>query len=263
MLRRWYTSGVVLPCSTAAVAMAAARFPAERRHYHLTSIARNTGNSKDNERTAAEEDREELERERRLRERFAEKIQEGLPQQNVYGSNMGGPGWGGAGTGGPFPVQPPLNPDMAKRAFNFFFYLTAFLFLMAMAPLADRNSPMYTMQGLPWWELPISSAAYFLLLRALYSRAEQNRIKTEFENAARANPMLTFDQFMSQQYPTMFQGYRTSQAEVVAAVAACLSAAKDLRFAQSMVRAAGRAKDPRASTDDVVDALRRDFPHLF
>lgn len=244
------------------------------RLLHTSAVARNVGTpsssgnkngSNSHQRSAADEDKEELERERHLRERFAEKIQQGIPQQFAQGGGAGyggRPAWGMGGAG-PMPGQQPFTPDSARKMFNFLFYFTALLFLLVMAPLANQNSPMYTMQGLPWWELPISSAAYFLLLRALYSRREQNRIKAEFENAARANPVLTFDQFMTLNYPTMFQGYRTSQQEMVAAVSACLSSAKDLKFAQTMVRAAGRAKDPRASTDDVMDAMRRDFPHLF
>ncbi|KPA83363.1 putative mitochondrial hypothetical protein [Leptomonas pyrrhocoris] len=243
------------------------------RLFHTSQAALNSGTSNSNpqQRSAADEDKEELERERNLREKFAEKIQQGIPQQPQQGGAGGGlgsgfgpgPAWGMGGGAGPMPGQAPFPPDAARKMFNFMFYLTAFMFLLVMAPLANQNSPMYTMQGLPWWELPLGSAAYFFLLRALYSRREQNRIKTEFENAARANPSLTFDQFMSHHYPTMFQGYRTSQPEMVAAVSACLSAAKDLKFAQTMVRAAGRAKDPRASTDDIMDALRRDFPQLF
>ncbi|GET90886.1 hypothetical protein, conserved [Leishmania tarentolae] len=232
------------------------------RLFHTTRVSFKNGSSSNStqQRSAAEEDKEELERERHLREQFAQKIQQGLPQEQ--GSAGASAGYMGGGTT-PFSDQPPVNPDMFRKMFNFMFYLTALLSLMLMVPLANANSPFYTMQGLPWWELPIGSAAYFLLLRALYSRHEQNRIKTEFENAARANPTLTFDQFITQTYPTMFEGYRTSQPEVVAAVSACLSSAKDLRFAQTMVRAAGRAKDPRSSTDDIMDSLRRDFPQLF
>ncbi|KAG5472498.1 hypothetical protein LSCM1_03899 [Leishmania martiniquensis] len=244
------------------------------RPFYTTRAITNKGSSATNtqQRAAAEEDKEELERERLLRGQFAQKIQQGLAGQqggadtgaaNMSGGFGLGPGWGMGNGGASFLGQPPVNPDMARKLFNFMFYLTALLFLMLMMPLVNTNSPFYTLQGLPWWELPIGSAAYFLLLRSLYSRHEQNRIKTEFENATRANPKLTFDQFITQNYPTLFQGYRTSQPEMLAAVSACLSSAKDLRFAQTMVRAAGSAKDPRSSTDDIMDALRRDFPQLF
>ncbi|KAG5498779.1 hypothetical protein JKF63_03068 [Porcisia hertigi] len=265
---RAFPSSCALVCSGSVCAVV-------KRSFHTTCVAFNNGTSSNStqQRSAAEEDREELERERHLREQFAQKIQQGLPPQQGGSSagagNMGGgfglgPGWGmGSGGGAPSAGQLPVTPDMARKMFNLMFYLTALLLLMLMVPLANSNSTFYTMQGLPWWELPIGSAAYFLLLRALYPRSEQNRIKTEFENAARTNPTLTFDQFITKNYPTMFQGYRTSQPEMVAAVSACLSSAKDLRFAKTMVRAAGRAKDPRSSTDDIMDALRRDFPQLF
>ncbi|KPI85096.1 hypothetical protein ABL78_5862 [Leptomonas seymouri] len=241
------------------------------RLLHISPVVLNSSTPSGNSepRSAAEEDKEELERERHLRERFAEKVQHGIPQPQPGGADSAfGPGFGsgptwGMGGAGSTAGQSAFTPDAARKMFNFLFYLTALLFLMIMVPLSNQKSTVYTMQGLPWWELPIGSAAYFILLRALYSRPEQDRIKTEFENAARANPTLTFDQFMTHNYPNMFQGYRTPQPEIVAAVSACLSSAKDLKFAQTMVRAAGRAKDPRASADDVMDALRRDFPQLF
>lgn len=266
MLRKLSVTAPLASASSLALLRGGTAAPVTRAF--ATSCALRSSAQPPPSRSAAEEDKEELERERRLREQFAQKIQQGIPQQGggaagPTGAGLGGaPGWGMGGTA-PFPGQPPMNPDLARRMFNFLFYLTAALFLMMMVPLANTNSPVYTIQGLPWWELPLGSAAYYLLLRSLYSRREQNRIKTEFENAARANPTLTFDQFMTQNYPNMFQGYRTSQPEMVAAVSACLSSATDLRFAQTMVRAAGRAKNPRASTDDIMDALRRDFPQLF
>ncbi|CAJ1032112.1 hypothetical protein Q4I30_006071 [Leishmania utingensis] len=274
MLRTHILSSPQTCSSALGVLCSGSAYTVATRPFHTTRLAFNSSSSGSTtqQRSAADEDKEELERERRLREQFAQKIQQGLPRPqggaDPAAGNMGGgfglgPGWGTGGSGGLFAGQPPVNPDVVRKMLNFMFYLTALLFLMLMVPLANTNSPLHTMQGLPWWELPIGSAAYFLLLRALYSRREQNRIKTEFENAARANPTLTFDQFITQNYPTMFQGYRTSQPEVVAAVSACLSSAKDLRFAQTMVRAAGRAKDPRSSTDDIMDALRHDFPHLF
>ncbi|AYU81081.1 hypothetical protein, conserved [Leishmania donovani] len=274
MLRKHIVSAPLTCSSLPEVLFSGSACVVATRPFHSTRVSFCNGSSGNGtqQRSAAEEDKEELERERHLREQFAQKIQQGLPRQQggagAGAGNMGGgfgqgPEWGMGGGTAPFAGQPPLNPDMFRKMFNFMFYLTALLFLMLMVPLSNANSPLYTMQGLPWWELPIGSAAYFLLLRALYSRQEQNRIKTEFENAARANPTLTFDQFITQTYPTMFQGYRTSQPEVLAAVSACLSSAKDLRFAQTMVRAAGRAKDPRSSADDVMDALRRDFPQLF
>ncbi|KAG5496731.1 hypothetical protein JIQ42_03564 [Leishmania sp. Namibia] len=274
MLRKHILSAPLACTSSLSVLSSDSVYAVTTRSFHNTraiSYKGGSGNSTQ-QRAAAEEDKEELERERHLREQFAQKIQQGLPGQtggagggaeSMNGGVGLGSGWG-MGTGGaPSADQPPVNPDMARKMFNFMFYLTALLFLMLMMPLANANSPLYAMQGLPWWELPIGSAAYFLLLRALHSRREQKRIKTEFENATRANPTLTFDQFITQNYPTMFQGYRTSQPEMLAAVSACLSSAKDLRFAQTMVRAAGSAKDPRSSADDIMDALRRDFPQLF
>lgn len=225
-----------------------------------TTRALANSNSNSNSRNTAEEDREELERERQLRERFAQKVQHGAPIGPGAGAgmdNMGG--MGSMPMGGP-----QMSADAPRKAFNFFFYLTALLFLLMLAPLANQNNPAYTLQGIAWWQLPITSSAYYLLLRSLYPRGKtQSSIKNEFEDASRQNPTLTFDQFIARAHPDMFQGYRTSQPELVAAVAACLADAKDLKFAQSMVRAAGRAADPKASADAIMDSLRRDFSHLF
>lgn len=244
--------------------------PRQRRAFALapSPVLRQADKNGAGQKSAVEEDREELERERRLREQFAQKIQQGMPQQS-----HGAPGGGGfqAGPGG-FPFGANMNAPSSGMAhqrtpmeqfMRLTFFLLSFFMIMALGSLADRNSPAFTMQGLPWWELPITSAAYFLLLRALYPRKEQQKIKTDFEAACRENPRLTFDQFMAAAHPAMFEGYRTSQVEAVAAVAAVLATATDLKFTQSMVRAAGRSKDPRASTDDIVDTLRREYPQIF
>lgn len=207
--------------------------------------------------SATDEDREELERERQLRERFAQKVQQAIP--NAGGEQGAGPNPFANGVPPPFGAPSPSG----SRAFRFFFFFTALLFLMVVAPMTNADSPMRRLQGIAWWQLPISTGSYYLLLRALYPRRDHERIKEEYEQASRENPALTFDQFMAARYPSLFQGYRTSQAEVVAAVAACLATSKDAKFARSMQRAVGRNRDPKASVDAIMDALRRDFPQLF
>lgn len=220
-----------------------------------TLLRRSGGNNNNaTKKSAAEEDREELERERQLRERFAEKIQKSVSQGDRVGADCANGSCAAGGSASRKPVE---------AFFRIFFFIFAAMTLVAMSNLSNRDSPIYMMQGLPWWELPITSAAYFLLLRATHPRSEENRIKGEFEAASRSNPRLTFDQFMVQQYPNMFDGYRTTQAEAVAAVAACLAAAKDLKFAQTMVRSVRWSRDPRANTDLIIDALRKDFSHVF
>lgn len=215
--------------------------------------------------SVADEDTEDLERERNLRAQFAQKIEQHGATHGAYASSVtsettneqsSGPN---TGSGSPFDAA----ANGPGRILRFFFFITAIFALLALLPYTDRHNPVHLMRGIPWWQLPIASASYFLLLRTLYPRAEENRIKAEYETETRRDPTLTFDQFMNARYPTMFQGYRTSQAEVVAAVAACLSAAKDLQFARIMTRAVGRNKDSKASVDNMMDALRSEFPALF
>ncbi|RNF25135.1 uncharacterized protein Tco025E_02283 [Trypanosoma conorhini] len=199
-----------------------------------------------------QEDKDELERERQLRERFSQKIEGAMPQYAQQG-----PGNCSSGTCGP------QATSSSVMFFRFMFFLTSLFLLLGISQLTDANSPFNLMQNMPWWQLPISSVSYFTLMRALLPYREQRRIKEEYEAASRLNPSLTLDQFFAQRYPTMFQGYHTQQQEVVAAVSACLSSANDLNFFRSISRAAGSARDIRASVDNIIDTLRREYPQLF
>ncbi|KEG14876.1 hypothetical protein DQ04_00271100 [Trypanosoma grayi] len=219
-----------------------------RRDFCMTRFMR----EKSSKSSMEQEDKEELERERVLRERFSQKIQEAMPQCGQQ--KAGNCGSGTCGT------QPSVG---SMQLFRLLFFTVSLMMLMALLQLSDANSPFNIMQTIPWWQLPISSVAHFVLMRALLPYREQRRIKEEYEVAGRMNPSLTIDQFFAQRYPTMFQGYRTQQQEVVAAVAACMATANDMKFANSISRAAGSARDVRASVDNIVDALRRDYPHLF
>ncbi|EPY16392.1 hypothetical protein STCU_11320 [Strigomonas culicis] len=149
------------------------------------------------------------------------------------------------------------DPAAAQKMFRFLFYTTALLFLLLLYPFTDSNSPMFTMQGLPWWELPVSSASCFLLLRALYPRAKENEIKEEYEAASRTDPFLTFDAFLWSRYPNLFDGYANNQHMAIAMVATCLSRADKLDFAKTVFITARKTKDVRKSVDDIVEVLSR------
>ncbi|KAF8286327.1 hypothetical protein TcG_01041 [Trypanosoma cruzi] len=221
----------------------------EPRNYMCTT--RRT-QDKANKSATDQEDKEELERERHLRERFSQKIQEAMPQYAQQGPESCSSGTCGA-------QQTPSS----MMFFRFMFFLTSLLLLMALLQISDKNSPFNIMQNIPWWQLPLSSVSYFTLMRALLPYREQRRIKEEYEVASRLNPTLTLDQFFSQRYPNMFQGYQTQQQEVVAAVSACLASANDLNFVRTISRAAGSARDIRASVDNIIGTLKREYPHLF
>lgn len=202
--------------------------------------------------TTEQEDKEDLEREQRLREQFSKKIEEAMPQYAYQGSGNCSTGTCGAN-----------STTSSVQFFRLLFFTVSLFLLMAILQLSDANSPYNVMRNMPWWQLPISSASYYVLMRALLPFREQRRIKEEYEAATRLNPALTLDQFFAQRYPTMFQGYRTQQQEIVAAVAACMATANDVKFTNTISRAAGSARDIQASVDNIIDALRRDYPTLF
>ncbi|RHW72060.1 hypothetical protein DPX39_060045000 [Trypanosoma brucei equiperdum] len=215
---------------------------------HTTSLLCN----KENKANAEQEDREELERERQLRERFSKKIVEAMPQYSSQG--------GGSCSSGACGAQPPAA---AMQMLRFLFFSTALLLILAMMQLSDTNSPIYLLKNIQSWQLPPHSVAYYILLRALLPYREQMRLKEEFETAGRFNPALTFDQFFIQRYPDLFHGYRTQQQDIVAALAACIAVANDRKLSLTISRAAGSARDIRASVDKIMDALRRDYPQVF
>lgn len=205
-----------------------------------------------------DEDIEDLERERVLRENFSKKIhafqeKNGLqsatkafgfdPNQNPF--NKAG---GGAGL--------PSPPRMSSF---FFFAMLTLLMLPLLVVLPMRNR----MRSLSWQELPLFTSAYYILLSAIASRAQQRKIEKEFRIASNLAPGLSFDQFMQQQYPTIFQGYHASQQEIVAVVATCVLRENNLNFLRVISKSAGMARDPKKAVDNVLDALRKAYPNNF
>nr|CCC91096.1 conserved hypothetical protein [Trypanosoma congolense IL3000] len=208
---------------------------------------------KTTKRNAEEEDKEEMERERQLRERFSQKIVQAMPQ---YSSQQAGNCSGG--TCGPTP------PEATKQMGRLLFFTFALMTLLLLSQLADVDSPINIMKNIPWWQLPPSSVAYYMLLRTLLPFKEQKRLKEEYETLSRLNPKLTFDQFFVQHYPDVFHGYRTQQQDIVAAVAACVVFANNnSNLSMTIARAAGSARDIRASVDNIMEALRRQYPNVF
>ncbi|CCW68131.1 unnamed protein product [Phytomonas sp. Hart1] len=204
--------------------------------------------------TADEEDHQELERERKLRERFTEKVQQSFPQ--TQGRSEDGKRESSTN------IALPNNSTESTGSSIFNFFL-ALLLLYSLLLLFRHGSQMADLQRIPWRELPIVTVACFLLLNTLYSSKDKMRIKNEFQDASQKNPYLTFDQFIAQRYPNLFEGYHASQAEAIAAVSACLVVSKDLKLAITMLRAVRNGKDTRASVDALLEALRKDFPNVF
>eukprot|EP00796_Vickermania_ingenoplastis_P006009 gene6009-4314_t len=200
--------------------------------------------------SAADEDREDLERERLLREKFAQKINANRPESTETVGAAASP-FGGFGS--------PVSVEPNGRRLRLLLFLTILLFL----PLLLMRPMMASSGGMGWHELPVITSAYYLLLRTICSRSEQKKIEAEYTEALKLTPSLSLDQFVNQRYPVLFQGYRTSQQEVAAAVGACLAAEKDIRFIRTMSRAAGMARDPKAAVDRVMDSLRQGYPQYF
>lgn len=269
--RCWTRCGLVGTRFSPALSASVGQLCITRRLQHSAagSTSGGAGNPSGATTSPAEEDREDLERERQLREKFAQKMNNtkwnvdagegkveggGMPFTSGLNSNAANKSFFS-------PLSPPpalRSPTKRISSFTLFLLMT-----LLMLPLLVLQPMMKTMSGLTWNEVPVLTSAYYLLLRTIASREDQARIQKEYTAASRTAPQLTLDQFMNQHYPAMFQGYRTSQQELVAAVGTCLTAEDTIAFVRTMSKAAGMARDPKAASDRVMDALRKDYAHNF
>lgn len=197
---------------------------------------------------ASSEDRDDLERERQLRERFAEKVssmnfQGKEPQQVMSAPNM-------------FNEQQQRKPRglmwFAFLLLSFFFFTSLFI-----EPAVSSLNRMH------WHEAPLLTVVYYSLMQIICSRSQQASIKSAFEAASIQSPNLTFDQFVTVQYPSLFAGNETTQQEIVAAVGACFSGEDSIAFLRTMSKAVGFSSDTKKSVDRCMAALRKGYPQYF
>lgn len=220
------------------------------------------------------EDQDDIERERLLREKFSKKIM-GLENRTPHAvnfpsseNNQQQPAapfpsfntFGGATF--PFSQTPPFSqespkPGKAHRSLLFW------LLILLPLPFVLAASRWKSISEFRWQELPILSTSHYVLLRSILSRKEQYRIENEFMDKKKANPYLSLEEFMRTFYPNIFQGYATTQEEIVAAVATCLSTEDSIRFLRTIGKAAWATMDTKAAVDRVMEALRREYPQNF
>lgn len=236
-------------------------------------IAPNERMSPETARKVKDEDKADIERERKLREQFAAKIQGafGGGSQSQAGSsansNGGSEGNGGGATGGwsqQGPFAAPSPGSMQFKLFRVLFFGFCIYVIVLMSNLRNPNSPMMQMQGQPWWQVPADALVLHALIKSLVSWREQRQIKNDYELAVKQNPTLTLAQFMSRSFPTLLSGHRTSQPEVVAALMAAHTLTRDLSFIDTITKATqAHPRDPKAAVDKLMESLKTDFPQIF
>lgn len=226
--------------------------------FHATRPALN----KDGAANHTAEDQAELERERALREKFAKKIGGFAGFGNATaGATSSSSSSSSSNTGtasNSMPVIPTQGPF-----FRIFFFVTAIYMLVLIAQLENPNSAFSTFQGMKWWQVPTDTVAYLSLMRVILPFREQSRLKTEFEEAQKMDPNLTLPMFFNMRYPTTFQGNRTSQQQIVAAVSACLANSRDIGIVTQMQKTVGMARDTRLAVDSIMESLYKDYPQVF
>lgn len=246
-------------------------------------------------RQAAQEDRDELERERKLREQFVNKIHQQYPQYGTSSSGSSSSASNTANAGNPaagsssMPPPPPFpgfqqawkqaweqagqqtqgqggfTPTSTQRIARLFFFAASIYLIMMVSNMRNPNSPLMVLQGLPWWQVPADTMLAFGLIRLLVSVREQRAIKTDFESATRQEPQLGLVQFLNRRYPTVLAGHRTQQAEILAALSACHLATRDFKVSDTIYRVVREkgTRDSKATIDALMEALNVDFPQVF
>lgn len=245
---------------------------ATRRNFSTTIVFRIAANgdrmSPETARKVKDEDKADLERERKLREQFASKILKGTfsggQQQST--NNAGGGGASGEGSQQQFapPFALPAPGSMQWKLMRVLFFGFSIYLIFTVSSLQNPSSPLMMMQGQPWWQVPPDVLVVHTLLRSLVSFREQRRIKSDYETACKQSPSLTLTQFLSRANPTILAGHRTSQAEITAALMAAHSITQDLSFVDTVAKAVrAHPRDPKAAVDNIMELLRTDVPQIF
>ncbi|CUF84986.1 transmembrane protein, putative [Bodo saltans] len=242
-----------------------------RRNFATTIVLRIAPNpdrmSPETVRKVKDEDKADIERERKLREQFASKI------QGAFGGGGGGSSQQGssanssnAGQGQQVPNFFPasLPGSMQFKVARVLFFGFVIYVIIMLSNLRNPNSPLMQMQGQPWWQAPTDALVLHSLIRSLVSFREQRTVKGEYEAAVKQNPNLTLAQFLSRSYPALLSGYRTSQQEITAALMAVHTVTRDLSFLDTVNKATQtHPRDPKAAVDKMMESLKTEFPQIF
>lgn len=236
------------------------------------SIAKRFATSPSSPNSSSSEDQDDIERERALREKFSKKIMgmEKEPSHSTYSSfNANQQGASGSFSsfsslgGASFPFSQSSSFYQKRSTPRNKHSLLFWILVLMPLPFVFFNYRYKTVTELHWQELPILSSSYYALIRTVLPRKEQYQVENEYNVVKKGAPCLTLEQFMHTFYPNALQGYCTTQEEVVAAVATCLSTEDSIKFLRIIGKAAWGGRDSKASVDRVMEALRREYPQNF
>jgi hypothetical protein len=209
--------------------------------------------SEGTKRAARQEDQEEVERERKLREAFASRVQGHFNQKQQQQQHS---------SQGPQGDQP--NDFRQLRLARFAFFLVSIYLIMMLASMRDPNSIVNTLSGVPWWQASFDTSILVVLLRMLVPSPKQKELKSAFESYQKRFPEMTFAQYIQSYEPFLLNGRRVQQVELLWALNACFAATQDLELMRVVNRAIAENRgDPQAAVDAIVDGLRQDYPHVF
>ena len=206
----------------------------------------------------SDEDKEELERERLLREQFARKINSSSQHETSQSSGI-------KTDPASIPSEHPSKvaiPFFRRPVGKFVFFGFCLYALIVISQLDDPSSTINLVQGIPWWQLPVDSVAYYVIFRQLLPYRRQREILQEYQTEQLTDSTLSFAQFCQRRYPALFHGYRVSQPEIIAALCAVSAANMDIGFVGT-VRRHGKSSDIKSSVDAIMDGLRVDYPLVF
>jgi hypothetical protein len=239
---------------------------ATRKYFSTTLVFRIAPNpdrmSPETARKVKDEDKADLERERKLREQFATKIQGTFGQQQQQQNT----------SSGEQQQQPPFTPPFAMpspgstqwKFMRLLFFGMSIYLIVTISNLRNPDSPLMMMQGQPWWQVPADVLVTHTLIRFIVSFRQQRQIKSEYETACKQNPSLSLSQFMNRAFPTVLAGHRTTQPEIIAALMAAYSVTRDLTFVDTVTKAvAPHSRDSKAAIDNIMECLKTDFPQIF
>lgn len=196
------------------------------------------------------EDQDDLERERQLREKFSKKVSAFVGTTSTQeATSQRGP-------------TKPTTPFFSTFTGRLIFFLTSIYMLSLLAQMDNPNSAITILQGIPWWQLPPDVVAYFTLCRAMLSFSEQATLRSKFEEFRRVQPTASFANYCQQMLPGSFSGHRTSEHEIIGALVTILQSSTEFKVQELVSRTAGMSRDRKTTVDNVMDALRKEYPHI-
>ena len=147
-----------------------------------------------------------------------------------------------------------------SATFNLFSWALIVYLLVGIIYIRPKTDML---QGVPWWATSPDMVARWMLHRMVLPTSQQQTLQKEFEAATAQRPHVSFSQYMDERYPNLFQGHRTTQREIVTALAACYAMSGDRNFIQTMKDSIRQSKSVAESVDTLMDKMRATYPNVF